>query len=94
MFLNPFRCKDDVRLATSTRQDSATARGIEIATARAATALRGGRLLSSLEARLLAGPEARSRDTLFSIAQATARDYRADEDEILIALERRFKGLK
>jgi hypothetical protein len=94
MFLNPFRQKHSVWEASCKRLDPATARGIEIATARAAAAMRGGRLLSSLEARLLAGAEARSCDTLYSIARSTARDYAADEDEILLALERRFKGLK
>ena len=94
MLLNPFRRKHDVWLATRTRLEPATLRSIEIATARAAVALRSGHLLSSLEAMLLAGPEARHRDTLYSIARATARDYAGDQDEILRALERRFKGMR
>lgn len=94
MLLHPYRRKYDVWLASGSRVDSATAHGVELATNRAASALRAGNLLSSTEAMLMAGPEVRSRDTLYSIARATALECGGDEDEILIALERRFKALR
>jgi hypothetical protein len=94
MLLHPYRQKHDVWLAARSQNDSATAHGIEIATNRAATALRAGNLLSSHEAMLMAGPEVRARETLFSIARATAFADGGDEDAILVALERRFKALR
>lgn len=94
MLLNPYRRKYDVWLAARGQGDTATAEGIEIATDRAASALRMGNLLSSQEAKLMAGPEARARETLYSIAHATAFACGGDEDAILVALERRFKALQ
>jgi len=94
MLLESYRRKNDVWLASCTRVDPITARSIEIATDRAAAALRAGLLLSSVEAMLMAGPEARCRETLFSIACAVARENAADQDEILGALERRFKSMR
>ena len=55
-------------------------------------AMRAGNLLSSYEALLMAGPEARRRETLYSIAQATTGECGGDADEVLAVLERRFRG--
>ncbi len=78
--------------ATVPRPSPATQRCIEIATARAVQAMQTGALLTSREALLMAGPEARRRDTLFSLAQRIAGEEGGDADCILDALERRFRG--
>lgn len=74
------------------RLSPATLRCIEIATARTARAMQAGTLLTSREALLMAGPEARRRDTLYSLAQRTAIEEGGDPDYVLEALERRFRG--
>jgi len=89
----PYRRKYDVWLSSTTRLNAATSKGIELATAKAASALCEGRLLSPLEALALAGPEARSRETLFSIARMVAWDTGGDQDEIWRALCSRFPDL-
>lgn len=78
--------------ATVPRLSPATVRCIDLATARTAAAMQAGALLTSREALLMAGPEARRRDTLFSIAQRTGIEEGGDPDTILEALERRFRG--
>jgi hypothetical protein len=92
MFILPYRRKQDIWLTASPRLDAATTRCVEVATARAATAMRAGNLLSSYEAMLMAGPEARRRETLYSIARATAGEIGGDLEELLGVLERRFRG--
>lgn len=78
--------------ATAPRLSPATRRCIDLATARAVAAMQTGALLTSREALLMAGPEARRRDTLYSIAQRTGSEEGGDPDYILEALERRFRG--
>jgi hypothetical protein len=92
MLILPHRRKQDIWQAAAPRLDPASARSVEVATARAGAAMRAGNLLSSLEALLMAGPEARRRETLYSIAQATTRELGGDADEVLAVLERRFRG--
>jgi hypothetical protein len=78
--------------ASHPRLSPATLRCIDLATARTVQAMQTGALLTSREALLMAGPEARRRDTLYSIAQRTALEDGGDPDYILEALERRFRG--
>ena len=78
--------------ATVPRLSPATLRCIDLATARAVRAMQTGTLLTSREALLMAGPEARRRDTLYSLAQRTAIEEGGDPDYILEALERPSRG--
>lgn len=73
--------------------DHTTLLAIESALLRADRALSGGRLLSSGEAMAIAGPEARTKETLFSIARAVAWEMHADQDRVLGALEEHFPDL-
>lgn len=73
--------------AAKTRQAAA------LAIARAEQAFHEGRLLSPDEAMVLAGPEARKDETLYSIARAVAWETECDVDEILCRLGERFPEL-
>lgn len=73
--------------------DGATQRAVELACARAEHALLQGRLLSSGEALALAGPEARSKETLYSIARATVWEHGGEIDDVLAKLEERHPDL-
>jgi hypothetical protein len=72
----------------------AAANAIAIAVAQTERAQHTGRLLTPFEAMALAGPEARSKETLFSIARAVAWSTNIDQDEILTALGERFPEFK
>jgi len=73
--------------------DEKTARAIEQAIAKAEQALYAGKLLSPGEAMAIAGPEARRKETLFSIACSVAWATDADQEHILAALEGHFPDL-
>ena len=73
---------------------SAATQAIATAVTRVEQALRSGRLLTPFEAMALAGPEARSKETLFSIARAVAWTTNTDQDEILTELGERFPDFK
>ncbi len=77
----------------STHLSEESRRGIPIAIARAQAALEAGRLLTPGEALALAGPEARSDETLFSIARAVATETGGELDDILCRLGERFPEL-
>jgi len=70
--------------------DEMTAQAVALALERAELSLQNGRLLSPGEALALAGPEARERDTLFSIARDVAWETGTDQAEILCRLGERF----
>ena len=70
--------------------DEITAHSVETALARAAAALDAGRLLSPGEALALAGPAAREKETLFSIARDVAWETGGDATDILCRLGERF----
>ena len=70
--------------------DEITAHAAALALARAELSLQSGRLLSPGEALALAGPEARERETLFSIARDVAWETGADAADILCKLGERF----
>jgi hypothetical protein len=70
--------------------DEMTAQAVALALERAEFSLQNGRLLSPGEALALAGPEARERDTLFSIARDIAWETGTDQAEILCRLGERF----
>jgi hypothetical protein len=70
--------------------DEMTAQAVALALERAEVSLQNGRLLSPGEALALAGPEARERDTLFSIARDIAWETGTDQAEILCRLGERF----
>ncbi len=71
----------------------ATVRGTELALFRAEQALRAGRLLTPGEAAALAGPDARGKETLFSIARDAAWETEGDMDDILWHLDEKFPNL-
>jgi len=71
----------------------ATVRGIELALFRAEQALHAGRLLTPGEAAALAGPDARGKETLFSIARNAAWETEGDMDDILWHLDEKFPNL-
>lgn len=75
------------------RHTPQTAHGIAVAVHRATAALAAGRLLSPAEAMALAGTEARTKETLFSIARDVAWETQADQDQVLAELTRRFPDL-
>ncbi len=68
-------------------------RAIALAIKRAQGALDAGRLLSPSEAMALAGPEARTKETLFSIARDVAWETEINQDEIHAELMQRFPDL-
>ncbi|HEY0947393.1 MAG TPA: hypothetical protein VGD81_19070 [Opitutaceae bacterium] len=76
------------------RHSAAAAAAILEAIARAERALHAGQLLTPFEAMALAGPEARSKQTLFSIARDVAWATHTDQDELLAALGERFPEFK
>lgn len=71
-----------------------TLRGIELAIFRAESALQAGRLLTPGEAVALAGPSARGKDTLYSIARDAAWETNGDLEDILCHLDDRFPSLE
>ena len=73
--------------------DERTGHAIEQAIGKAQQALYAGRLLSPGEAMAIAGPEARHKDTLFSIACSIAWQTECDQEKILAALEQHFPDL-
>lgn len=70
-----------------------TEHAISVAFRRAEGALGAGRLISPAEAMALAGPAARTKETLFSIARDVAGETQTDQEEILAELARRFPDL-
>jgi hypothetical protein len=70
--------------------DELTLHAAELALHRAEQALREGRLISPMEAMAAAMGEARDKETLFSIARATAWETGGDQDEILCRLGERY----
>lgn len=68
-------------------------RAVGLAIGRAHDALYAGRLLSPGEAAALACGEARSKETLYSIARAVAFDTECDVDEIEAHLNEHFPDL-
>ncbi len=75
------------------RHTPETEQAISLAFRRAEAALGAGRLISPAEAMALAGPAARTKETLFSIARDVAGETQTDQDEILSELNRRFPDL-
>jgi len=73
--------------------DEATLHAAELAYARAGQALRDGKLLSPGEALALAGPEARTKETLFSIARTIVWEHGGNLDEVVNLLGERFPDL-
>ena len=65
-------------------------RAIRHAFHRAQNAHDTGRLITPFEAMALAGPEARSKDTLYSIARDTAWEENVDTETLLTELEHHF----
>lgn len=70
--------------------DLRTARAVEEALHIAAQALHDHRLLTPGEALALAGPEARLKETLFSIARSVASKTDCDQDTIICKLGERY----
>jgi hypothetical protein len=70
--------------------DELTAQAVVLALARGELSLKNGSLLSPGEALALAGPEARDKETLFSIARDIAWETGGDAAEILCKLGERF----
>lgn len=68
-------------------------RALSLAIRRAESALGAGRLISPSEAMALAGPEARTKETLFSIARDVAWETGVNQDELLAGLVARFPDL-
>jgi len=68
----------------------ATRHSVDLALERAARALNERRLISPTEAMAAALGEAREKETLFSIARATAWETGGDQDEILCRLGERY----
>lgn len=77
----------------SLHPDAATLRAAEIALQRAQSALRAGRLISPGEALALACGDARTKETLYSIARAVGFETDCDIDEIEARLAERFPDL-
>jgi hypothetical protein len=75
------------------RHTPETERAISLSFRRAEAALAAGRLISPAEAMALAGPAARTKETLFSIAREVAGETQTDQDELLSELNRRFPDL-
>ena len=75
------------------RPSPAAEKAIAVATKRAEGALGAGRLISPAEAMALAGPVARTKETLFSISRDVAWETEVNQDEILTALAARFPNL-
>ena len=86
----PHRNRDFTGHTCELRPSERVRRASDIAIARAEQALHEGRLLSPDEAMVLAGPEARKDETLYSIARAVAWETDCDLDEILCRLGERF----
>jgi hypothetical protein len=79
--------------AAAVRHTPEMEHAISVALRRAQAALGAGRLISPGEAMALAGPAARTKETLFSIARDVAGETQTDQDEILAELNRRFPDL-
>ena len=71
-----------------------TLRGIQLAIFRAESALQAGRLLTPGEAAAPAGPDARGKDTLYSIARDAAWETNGDLEDILYHLDERFPSME
>ncbi|HEY4300488.1 MAG TPA: hypothetical protein VGM73_06425 [Candidatus Didemnitutus sp.] len=67
-----------------------TQHAIALALTRAEAALAEGRLLSPTEAMALAGGDASTRETLFSLARAVAWETGGNQDDILCRLGERY----
>lgn len=77
-------------LTCSPHVDPATLQAAELAVARAEIALRTGCLISPGEALALACREARSKETLYSIARTVGLETGCDIDDIEAFLTQRF----
>lgn len=73
--------------------DAKLRHALEIATARAKTALYSGRLLTPGEAMAVACGAAREKETLFSIARTTGWEIEVDVDDLEALLKQRFPKL-
>ncbi len=73
--------------------DERTRHAAERAMSKAQEYLYAGKLLSPGEAMAIAGPEARRKETLFSIACSVAWETDCDQELILAALEEHFPDL-
>lgn len=73
--------------------DESTRHAVEQAIAKAQQFLYAGKLLSPGEAMAIAGPEARRKETLFSVACSIAWQTDCDQEQILAALEQHFPDL-
>ncbi len=72
------------------QMDEVTTQAAALAVKRAEEALDNGRLLSPGEALAIAGPIAREKETLFSIARDVAWETGGDQADILCKLGERF----
>lgn len=72
------------------RPGGAARHAFEVACQRVEVALHAGKLLTPLEAVAIAGPEARKKETLFSIARAVAWERDVDQDDLLRELGHRY----
>lgn len=79
---NPFETDD--------RPGGVARHAFEAACQRVEMALHTGKLITPLEALALAGPEARAKETLFSIARAVAWELDVDQDHLLRELGHRY----
>jgi len=71
-------------------RSAVTSCAFDLACGRVEQAMRAGKLMTPAEAHALAGPEARSKETLFSIARTVAWETDSDQDMLLRQLACRY----